>query len=68
MTLPQEHSMRTLTISETPSTSLSDEHQEAQEAQEVQEVQEVLTTHMEDPTTQEQYPLLILFPYNPEDT
>ena len=75
MTLPQEHSTRTLAISETPLTSLLDEHQEAQEVQEVQEAQENPITHMEDPTThtedpttQERYHSLILSPYNPEGT
>ncbi len=60
--------MRTLTISETPSTSLSDEHWEAQEAQGAQKVQEDPMTHMEDLTTQEQYLPLILFPYSPPET
>jgi len=56
--------MRTHAISETPSTSLSDEHQEVQTAQEDQEDRGDPTTPSEDQTTQEQYPLLILFPYN----
>ncbi len=60
--------MRTLTISETPSTLPSGEHQEAQGAQEAQEVQEDPTTHMEDLTTQEQYLPLILSPYSPAET
>ncbi len=68
MTLPRERSMRTLTISETPSTSLSDEHWEDQEAQGAQEVQEDPTTHMEDLTTQEQYLPLILFLYSLPET
>jgi len=54
--------MRTHSISATHLTSLSDEHQEALADQ------EALMTPMGDQTTQEQYPPLILFLYNPQET
>jgi len=60
--------MRTLAISETPSTLPSDKCQEDQEAQGAQKVQEDPTTHMEGLTTQEQYLPLILSPYSLEET
>ncbi len=60
--------MRTLDISETPSTLLSDEHQEAQAAQEGQEDPEDIVILSEDQMIQEQYPPLILFPYNLQET
>jgi len=56
------HNNRTRSISETLLTSLWEEHQEAQEAQEGPEDPATLTEH------QEQYPLLISFPSNPQGT
>jgi len=66
--LPPAHNMRILAISETPSTSPLDEHQEAQADQEDWEGQEDPRTPSEDLTTQELYPPLVSFPYNPQET
>jgi len=65
MMLPIMSSSRTLSISEIHSTLPWDVHQEGQEAQEVQTDQEDLTTHTEDQT---QYPPLISFLSNLQET
>src|SRR6266851_2562486 len=70
MTLPLARSTRTHSISETRSTSPSDEHQEvpvAQGGQGDQEDQEDQVTPSEDQMAQEQYPPLISFPSNPQE-
>ncbi len=67
-TLPLSRSTRTHSISTTRSTSPSDEHQEDPAAQEGQEGQEDLETLLEDQMAQEQYPPLISFPSNPQET
>src|SRR6266851_10418421 len=67
-TLPNQHSTRTHSISATRSTLPSDEHQEGQAAQGVQEDQEDWVTPTETQTDQEQYPPLISFPSNPQET
>ena len=59
MNLPLACNTRTLSISETHSTSLLDEHQEALEDLEDLEDPETLEAPMEDQTVQEEYPLLI---------
>ena len=57
--LPLACNIRTLSISETHSTSLLDEHPEALEGLEIPS---------EDQMPLEQYPSLISFPYNPQET
>jgi len=61
-TLPLAHLMRTHSISTIHLTSPLDEHQEAPEDQEGP------ATPMEDLTAQEQYPPLISFPSNLQET
>ncbi len=60
--LPLVRSIRTLSISETPSTLLSDEHQEAPEGL------EDLETLTEDQMPQEGYPLPNSFLFNLQET
>jgi len=62
--LPLACNTRTLSILVTPSTSLLDEHLEALEGLEDSEDLEGLEILLEDYITQEEYPPLILFPYN----
>ncbi len=67
-TLPIQSSMRTHSISATHLTSPLGEHQEAPTAQEVQADQEGQEIPMETQTNQEQYPPLISFPSNRQET
>ncbi len=62
MNLPLACNIRTLSISETHSTSLLDEHPEALEDLVDLEIP------LEDQMPQERYPLLILSPYNLPET
>ena len=67
MNLHLAHNIRTLSISETCLTSLLDKHPGAPEGlkdPEALEGLEGLEILLEDQTPQEEYPLLILFPYN----
>ncbi len=64
----QATSTRTLSISEIHSTLLSDEHQEAPEVLEALKGLGALEILSEDQTPQEKYPLLILSPYNLQET